>query len=174
MRLARLSIEQQEASFELEKTQRIPDLNVSLGSQYSTEDRERVNVVGLSMPIPLFNRNQGNILSAARRADQARDLRNAEELRLKAETQQAIDQWLVAADEISSLDQIILPSAKSAVDSATRGFEMGKFAFIDVLDAQRTLIGARTQYVDALAAATAAWAQIERVYGDVSAISAPR
>ncbi len=174
MRLARLSVDQQEASFELEKTQRIPDLNVSLGSQYSAEDRERVNVVGLSMPIPLFNRNQGNILSAARRADQARDLRNATELRLRADVEQAMDQWVVAKEEINSFDQTILPSAKSAVDSATRGFEMGKFAFLDVLDAQRTLIGARTQYVDALASATAAWVQLERVYGDVSAIPAAR
>ncbi|MBB2496473.1 TolC family protein [Aquipseudomonas ullengensis] len=174
MRLARLSVEQQEASFELEKTQRIPDLNVSLGSQYSAEDRERVNVVGLSMPIPLFNRNQGNIFSAARRADQARDLRNATELRLRADVQQAMEQWIVANEEIKSLNQTILPSAKSAVDSATRGFEMGKFGFLDVLDAQRTLIGARTQYVDALASATAAWVQLERVYGDVSGIPAPR
>ena len=43
------------------------NLTVSLGSQYSREDRERVNVVGLSMPLPLFDRNQGNVLAAARR-----------------------------------------------------------------------------------------------------------
>lgn len=174
MRLALLSVEQKEASFELEKTQRIPDLNVSVGSQYSAENRERINVVGFSMPIPLFNRNQGNILSAARRADQARDLRNAEELRLRTDIQQAIDQWLFASEEIGAFNQTILPAAQSAVESATRGFEMGKFGFIDVLDAQRTLISARTQYAEALSAATAAWAQLERVFGDVTAIPGPR
>lgn len=174
MRLARLSVEQKEASFELEKTARIPDLNVSVGSQYSAESRERINVVGFSMPLPLFNRNQGNILSAARRADQARDLRNAEELRLRTDIQQAIDQWLFATEEIAAFNQTILPAANSAVESATRGFEMGKFGFIDVLDAQRTLISARSQYAEALAAATAAWAQLERVFGDVTAIPGPR
>jgi cobalt-zinc-cadmium efflux system outer membrane protein len=174
MRIARLSIDQQEASLALEKTQRIPDLNVSVGSQYDSGLRQRVNLVGLSMPIPLFNRNQGNILSAAYRADQARDLRNATELSLRADVQQAIDQWSVANAEIELFNKNILPSAKSAVDIATRGFEMGKFAFLDVLDAQRTLINARAKYVDALASATASWVLLERVYGDVSTLSAAR
>jgi cobalt-zinc-cadmium efflux system outer membrane protein len=174
MRIARLSIDQQEASLALEKTQRIPDLNVSVGSQYDSGLRQRVNLIGLSMPIPLFNRNQGNILSAAYRADQARDLRNATELSLRADVQQAMDQWSVANAEIELFNKNILPSAKSAVDIATRGFEMGKFAFLDVLDAQRTLINARAKYVDALASATASWVLLERVYGDVSTLSAAR
>lgn len=68
-RLAAAQIERGEASLGSEKAKRIPDLTVSVGSQYSREDRERVNVVGLSMPLPLFDRNQGNVLAASRRAD---------------------------------------------------------------------------------------------------------
>lgn len=34
------------------------------------------------------------------------------------------------------------------MNTATRGFEMGKFAFLDVLDAQRTLIEARGLYLE--------------------------
>lgn len=166
-RLAELQIDQQEASLGLEKTLRIPDLNVSVGSQYDASIRERVNVVGVSMPIPLFDRNQGNVLSAARRADQARDLKTATELRLRSETLQALDQWSTALNEVKSFNEVILPAAQSAVDTATRGFEMGKFNFLDVLDAQRTLIGARTQYIQAIALSVDAWVRIERTYGDV-------
>jgi cobalt-zinc-cadmium efflux system outer membrane protein len=171
MRLAELQIAQREASLGLEKAQRIPDLTVSVGSQYSELERERVNVVGLSMPIPLFNRNQGNVLAAARRADQARDLRNASELRLRTQTQTTLDQWLTANTEVSAFNQTILPAAQSAVDTATRGFEMGKFNFLDVLDAQRTLISARSQYIQAIAEATDAWVRIERIFGDVEALT---
>ena len=174
LRLAKLQIDQREASLGLEKAQRIPDLTVSVGSQYSELERERVNVVGLSMPIPLFNRNQGNILAAARRADQARDLRNASELRLRTEIQTTLDQWLTANTEIQSFDQSILPAAQSAVDTATRGFEMGKFNFLDVLDAQRTLISARAQYIQAIAEATDAWVRIERIFGDVETLARSR
>lgn len=168
LRLAELNIVQNEASVGLEKSQRIPDLDVSIGSQYDASVRERVNLVGVSMPIPLFNRNQGNILAASRRTDQARDLRNATELRLRTETRQALDLWQTANTEVRAFNQQVLPAAQSAVDSATRGFEMGKFNFLDVLDAQRTLIAARTQYLTATAQATDAWVRIERIYGDLA------
>ncbi|MFJ4156932.1 TolC family protein [Pseudomonas sp. NPDC089752] len=170
-RLAAAQIERGEASLGSEKAQRIPNLTVSVGSQYSREDRERVNVVGLSMPLPLFDRNQGNVLAAARRADQARDLRNAVELRLRSETRSAVSQWRTAMQEVDAYDRAILPSAQQAVDTATRGFEMGKFAFLDVLDAQRTLIEARGLYLDALATATDARAQVERLYGDLDGLN---
>ncbi|MNG74393.1 Cobalt-zinc-cadmium resistance protein CzcC precursor [compost metagenome] len=171
MRQALAQIDQSDASLGSERAQRIPNLTVSVGSQYDRSERERVNVVGLSMPLPLFDRNQGNILSAARRADQARDLRNAVELRLRSETQTAVNQWATAMQEVESYDKTILPSAQQAVDTATRGFEMGKFGFIEVLDAQRTLIAARGLYLDSLAAATNARAQVERVYGDLGSIA---
>lgn len=171
LRLAKLQIDQREASLDLEKSQRVPDLTVSVGSQYDERERERVNVVGLSMPIPLFNRNQGNVLAAARRADQARDLRNSSELRLRTEIQIALDQWMTANTEVTSFNQTILPAAQNAVDTATRGFEMGKFNFLDVLDAQRTLISARNQYIQAIAEATDAWVRIERVFGDVTQLT---
>ena len=139
LRLAKLQIDQREASLGLEKSRRIPDLTVSIGS-----------------------------LAAARRADQARDLRNATELRLRTEIQTSLEQWQTANGEVRAFNQTILPAAQSAVESATRGFEMGKFGFLDVLDAQRTLIGARSQYIQAVSEATDARVRIERIFGDLS------
>jgi len=109
------------------------------------------------------------VLAASRRADQARDLRNAVELRLRSDTRSALSQWAMAMAEVNAYDRTILPSARQAVDTATRGFERGKFAFLDVLDAQRTLIEARGQYLDALASASDARAQVERIYGQLDA-----
>jgi cobalt-zinc-cadmium efflux system outer membrane protein len=173
MRLAEAQIARQEAALGSERAQRIPDLTVSVGSQYAREDRERVNVVGVSMPLPLFNRNQGNVLSASRRADQARDLRNAVELRLRSQVESALDLWVTASREVEAFNQVILPSAQNAVDTATRGFEMGKFGFLEVLDAQRTLIEARGQYLQSLAMATDAQVSVARIYGDLGALHRP-
>lgn len=171
LRLARLQIEQREADLGLARSQRIPDLTVSLGSQYSESDRERINVVGVSMPLPLFDRNQGNVLAAARRADQALDLRNGAELRLRSEVVQAVAQWQVAAREVQAFDRSILPAAQQAVDAATRGFERGKFSFLEVLDAQRTLVAARTQYLLAQAQGSDARVRLERLFGDLALAS---
>ena len=44
----------------------------------------------------------------------------------------------------------ILPAAQRVFDATVTGFEAGKFAFLDVLDAQRTLLQIRTQYVQTL------------------------
>ncbi|MFS2123545.1 TolC family protein [Pseudomonas sp. Pseusp97] len=171
MRLAQTRIDEGEAAVRLAKTQRIPDLDVSLGTQEAIDagNRDRIAVIGFSLPLPLFDRNQGNILAESRRADQARDLRNATELRLRQETQQALQQWSTAQGEVDAFRRTILPSAQTAVESATRGFEMGKFGFLEVLDAQRTLITARDQYLRALAQVSDACGRIERVYGDVGA-----
>lgn len=173
LRLAEAQIARQDAALGSERAQRVPDLTVSVGSQYVREERERVNVVGLSMPLPLFNRNQGNVLSASRRADQAQDLRNATELKLRTQVQSALDVWATASQEVESFNRIILPSAQSAVDTATRGFEMGKFGFLEVLDAQRTLIAARGQYLESLALATDAKVAMERIYGDLTSMRGP-
>ncbi len=168
LRLASQQIEQSEAALGVARSQRIPDLTLSVGSQYNRAERDRVNVLGVSMPLPLFDRNQGNVLAAARRSDQARDLRNGTELRVRGEVIQALAQWRSAEHEVRSFERSILPSAQQAVDAATRGFERGKFGFIDVLDAQRTLVEARTQYLAAQASGTEAQSRIQRIFGELA------
>ena len=168
LQLAQAKINQADAALGLERRKRIPDVTVSLGSQYSAEERERVNVVGVSLPLPLFDRNQGNVLAASRRAGQSRDLRNAAELSLRSQASAALDQWSSAAVEVDGFEQEVLPAARQAVQAATRGFELGKFGYLEVLDAQRTLISARSQYLEALASATDGRVALERLLGDLS------
>ncbi|WP_143491463.1 TolC family protein, partial [Pseudomonas aeruginosa] len=170
LRLAAQEVARGEAQVDLEKRQRIPNLTVSIGSKYDQTARdgrgERVNLIGLSMPLPLFDRNQGNIYAAQSRVDQARDLQRATLLRLRSEAVQAYDQLRTSEQELALVRRDLLPGAQSALDSMTRGFEMGKFNFLDVLDAQRTLVGVRAQYVRALDAAAQARVSMERLLGE--------
>lgn len=171
LRLAALQIDQHEAAVELEKAKRIPDLSVTLGNKRLGVENRDVVVLGLSMPLPLFDRNQGNVYAASQRVGQAQDLRNATELRLQTETRQALNQWATALTSVRALDEAIIPAAQQTLDNLTRGFEAGKFGLIDVLDAQRILLAARTEYLQAAGDVTVAWAQIERIYGDVFALN---
>ena len=61
----------------------------------------------------------------------------------------------------------ILPGAQRAYDAAAKGFEYGKFGFLDVLDAQRTFFLARSQYLNAALRGHQAYADIERLVGDI-------
>jgi len=122
------------------------------------------------MPLPLFDRNQGNIGAAQERAYQAQDELNAVHIRLKSELSQAHMRLRTARQQFELLRNDMLPSAQSAYEAASKGFELGKFTFLDVLDAQRTLFQARSQYLSALSQANQAAAEISRIVGDGSAV----
>ncbi|MEQ1835826.1 MAG: TolC family protein [Candidatus Nitrotoga sp.] len=161
---AQLEVNRRQALVEVERSLRVPDVTLSLGGRRNVGLNQAL--LGVSLPIPIFNRNQGNILEALRRTDKARDELSGTEIRLNNEIAQALERLNVARQEIEVLQQEILPGAQSAYDAATKGYIMGKFSFLEVLDAQRTLFQAKSQYLRALAEAHRSAAEIERVLGE--------
>jgi cobalt-zinc-cadmium efflux system outer membrane protein len=150
LRRARNQVEREEAQVRLERAQRVPDLTVTVGSQRDNEIGRNQAVVGVSVPLPLFNRNQGNMLAALRRTDKARSDLDAERLRVSQALSEAYQRAQLAQQEIASITADILPVAQTTYNAAVTGFEAGKFSFLDVLDAQRTLFQTRAQYLRAL------------------------
>lgn len=170
---AKIEVERRQALAELERSRRVPDMTVSLGARRVEELGRNQAILGVSIPIPIFNRNQGNLLEALRRTDKARDELSAAEVRLANELAVAHERLNTARQEVESLQREILPGAQSAYDAATKGFELGKFSFLEVLDAQRTLFQAKSQYLRALSEAHRSAAEIERILGEVSPHATP-
>jgi len=164
--LARSELARRQALAQVELSKRTPDLTLNVGGKRSEELGRTQAVFGISLPLPLFDRNQGSVLESARRVDKARDELAATALRLEAELAQAREEFDVARQQAQALRGDILPGAQSAYDAASTGFEYGKFGFLDVLDAQRTLLQAQTQYLNALADAHRALAVIGRILGE--------
>ena len=165
VRRARGQLAAQLAQADVERVAHIPDVTVSIGSQRDDEVGRRQAVVGLSVPLPLFNRNAGNLKAALLRTDKARDELAAAQAMAAADLASADARYETAHAEASLLRQDVLPQAASAYDRTLTGFEFGKFSILDVLDAQRTLFQSRTRYLDALLGAWRAWADIERLAG---------
>lgn len=163
---ARSEVDRRRALAELERSRRVPDLTVSMGVKRSEELGRNQAIVGVSIPLPIFDTNRGNVQEALRRSDKARDELAATEIRLNTELSQAYGRLTTARQEADALQNEILPGAQSAYDAAAKGFEFGKFAFLDVLDAQRTLLQARSQYLRALSEAHRAAAEIDRIVGE--------
>jgi len=164
--LARSELARRQALAQVELSKRTPDLTLNVGGKRSQELGRTQAVFGISVPLPLFDRNQGSVLESARRVDQARDELAATALRLEAGLAQAREQFDLARQQAQALRGDILPGAQSAYDAASTGFDYGKFGFLDVLDAQRTLLQAQTQYLNALADAHRALAVIGRILGE--------
>ena len=163
--LARIEVDRREALTALEQSKRVPDVTVSVGMQRSNETQRNVLLFGVSVPLPIFDRNQGNLLEALKLEDKARDELQAATVRLHSEVAQARERLSTIIAEVQSLKQDVLPGAKSAYDAATIGFENGKFNFLEVLDAQRTYFTAKSQYLKALGEAHRAAADIDRLLG---------
>lgn len=159
---ARMQVAREEAQARLAQADRVPDLALTLGRKKDSLSNVSQTVVGLSVPLPLFNRNQGNLLSALRRVDKAKTDAEVEYLKASQALADAHQRALVSQEQIDSMRKDILPAAQSAFEASVTGFELGKFGFIDVLDAQRTLFQSRASYLGALSARYRALADLER------------
>ena len=164
---ARIEIDRRRALVRLEQSRRTPDVTVAVGMKRSAELGLNQAVFGVSLPLPLFDRNQGNVLEALRRADQAGDALQATQLEAHQALAQAYQELATARTQAQALSTDILPGAQSAYDAAVKGFDFGKFAYVDVLDAQRTLILAKTHYLAALRDARRAATSLARLAGNL-------
>ncbi|MBI5092511.1 MAG: TolC family protein [Candidatus Hydrogenedentes bacterium] len=141
-------------------------LSRSTGSSRSDSNWDNSVVLGLSVPLPLFNRNQGSIEEAEQRMAKAGEERRATDVQLHADLTRACHNLSAALAAITSLKENILPAATQTFASINEAYRRGKFGYLDVLDAQRTLFEARHQYLDALASYHESLAEIERVLGE--------
>lgn len=163
--MARAEVTKRQTLAALEQSRRHVVPTLSIGTKRDQEVSRTEFVVGLSVPLPLFDRNQGNIVEAKSRANKASNALEATQVRLSMELQRASAKLGAAHESSRTLESVILPGAQDAYHTATRGFEAGKFGFIDVLDSQRTYFQARMQYLQVLANAYAAAATIDRILG---------
>ncbi len=170
--LAKLEISAREGMTKVERSKSTPNITVSAGVVNNQELGLNQALLGLSVPIPLFDRNQGSLQEAISRQYQAQDKLTALKTQLSTKLAEAHARLSVAKQSVASLREEILPGAQSAFDAANKGFSAGKFNFLDVLDAQRTLFQVKSQYIQALLDAHMAVAEIEHVLGDVVTHSA--
>jgi cobalt-zinc-cadmium efflux system outer membrane protein len=165
VRRARSQLAVQEAQAGAERAARLPDLTLSIGSRREGDAGRRQAVLGLSLPLPLFHRNEGNLRAALQRTDKARDELAAAEANTASELASARTRYEAARLEAQLLQREVLPDAHSAYELTLKGFEYGKFSILDVLDAQRTWFQAQSRASNSMLAAYRAFADIERIAG---------
>jgi cobalt-zinc-cadmium efflux system outer membrane protein len=162
---SRIDVDRRKALVDVERSKQYPDLMLNVGAKRDSELGRTLAVVGISIPLPLFDRNQGSVYEATKRAEKAGDEFQATRVRLLSELQQASNQLTVARASAQTLMTTVLPAALQAYEAATKGFEAGKFGFLDVIDAQRSLLQARARYLTALSTSNQAATAIDRLLG---------
>ena len=156
-------VEQAEFTIEQERASRMP--NVKVIGQYHREAGDESVTAGLSVPLPLWYRQQGEIgmaMGVHRRAQAERD-------RLQQELEQTITQHFqevqTAQGQIQVFEQGLLHQAKEALDIAQFSFRHGATSLLEVIDAQRVYRQTLLEYAQARADHSIALARLERAVG---------
>ena len=102
------------------------------------------------MPLPVFNRNQGNIRRAEAELITARGEIRRVSLELQQQLAAAFEQYQNARYQVEKYAQEILPNAQTSLNLVTAGYRQGEFNYVTLLMAQRTFFQVNLAYVEAV------------------------
>ncbi len=165
------AIAQRRADLSLQRANAVPDVTLQGYVRRFDAGRETAFVAGASIPLPIHDRNQGGIVRAQAEANRAEAEAERGRLTLAASLLAAERRLDLTWRTVMNLRRTSLPAADQAARFAAGGFAEGKFGFLEVLDAQRSLSDTRTQLNDALREYHARRAEVDRLRGRLAGLA---
>jgi cobalt-zinc-cadmium efflux system outer membrane protein len=153
------------ANLALERARGVPNPTLSLGGRHFADNGDLALVLKVSLPLPVFDRNQGSVLAARREIAKAKAERTSIELTTRTALALRYEDLTSAYEQASLLRTQTLPMAQSTFESVRDGYRQGRIRHHEVLDANRTLFELRARYIETLAAYHQARTDIERLTG---------
>ncbi|MBM4025965.1 MAG: TolC family protein [Planctomycetes bacterium] len=166
--------ERRQAALRLARAQGVPDITIGGGMQRFAQTDDTALVFGLSVPLPLFDRNQGGVLEATAELAKTQRQYEAAQVKTLAALAEAAGALAAAYDEVTILQNDVLPKAKQVFDAAQQGYLQGKFDYLYLLDAQRTLFQTQAQHADSVEAYHRAQAEVQRLIGRLPQVAFPQ
>ena len=155
-----------EAEIRLADTKRVPTPIVAAGIRRLEAPGDEAFVFGVSIPLPVSDRNQGNRSEARALLGRAEEATRGSEVRLRTLLFRLQRELRQAATALDSLQREVVPQAEAAVSFSRRGFVEGRFSYLDVADAERTLAAVRRERLETAASFHRLILEIERVTGE--------
>lgn len=168
VQLAEQTIDQQKSSLELAQARRYPNVTVGGGYKQVESTDDYSYILNLTLPIPFFDRNQGSIKQQKNEIDSARQRLISTRTKLRSRLRSRYETLKATYEELKALDQEVLPGARRAFEASLKGFQSGKFDYLAVLDAQRTLFENRVQFLHSLETYHRIRTEIDRLTGALS------
>src|SRR3990167_3271272 len=163
LKASKKNIEIAETQLSLEKRQVIPDINLSAGYKRLTQENVDTVQMGVEIPAPFFNRNQGNIQKGKALSRKAKSENLSVYNDLLFQLKKNFNSYNVERKRVIEYRDKILPKAEESLKLITRGYKEGEFDYIDLLDAQRTWAETRISYIESLKILNLIIADIERL-----------
>jgi cobalt-zinc-cadmium efflux system outer membrane protein len=148
----RLGIARAEADVKLARAQRFSDVYL-LYQPYTAynpapSNRPTINswAIGATVPLPVYNRNQGNILRAQINVDQVKTELASREAGAAREVARAAHEYTLTRAAVARVERDLLPAARRVRDTTIRQFELGEIDAIAYLAAERDYNDVVRQY----------------------------
>lgn len=152
------------------RSDRIPDITLTAGMRRYGETSDKAAVLGLSVPLPLFNRGTAAVSRSQAEYERAVAARRAAELEFERSIEQANAELADAAAAARAANGPALAASEEAARIARLGYREGKFPQLELIEAERSLAETRQAAVEALAALHTARARLARLHGSNSPI----
>jgi outer membrane protein, heavy metal efflux system len=158
--LADTSLRASHARIDQARAERIPDVKVEALYHRLEATKENTFDLGLSIPLPLFNRNQGKLREARAEADAAEARARLTENELNLRLRESYTQLTSALAVTRALQTEILPRAETVLKSAESRYAAGDTSLADVLPVRREWAAIQLSHLESLRDVMLAWAQV--------------
>jgi len=147
------NVSQKDANLKLARAFRVPD--VTIGADTAMQGPQGPNSphqygLGLSVPLPLFNRNQGGILQAEADLKAAQTDLGKTRLLVEIDVENAYRDFTQTQMLVQAYRGGAVNDATEVKDIATKAYQRGGTTILDLLDAFRTFNTTMQGYIDAL------------------------
>jgi cobalt-zinc-cadmium efflux system outer membrane protein len=167
IRVRTIELAQQGFRVGLARNERYPTLNVgpSFSEERAGSERERIIGVGLSLPLPLWTRNKGEIDTAVARQAQAEISLNLAERDVQRKVLEAALAYETKVREMSKWRPDSVQHFKEAAEIADRHYRLGAVPISTYVELQKQYLDAVGGLLDTRKEALEAAAQIELLTG---------
>jgi cobalt-zinc-cadmium efflux system outer membrane protein len=157
---------QRNAELLIARLKPIPDPRIFAGWRHYQDTNDNAVRLGVSIPIPVFDQNTGNIIAAQETLAKTGAERAINKLVLTSIVARAYDTLTGALAEIKLLRSSIIPNARSASETIFSGYSQGRFTLLELLDVRGALLQALLREQEALQNFHVAIATIEGLVGN--------
>ncbi|MEM0924927.1 MAG: TolC family protein, partial [Planctomycetota bacterium] len=167
MSLAVAELQRAQWSLQLSCAQVVPNITGQVGIGYDAGTDDPFAQIGVSVPLPVRNRNQGNIRSSKAEVVAAENAIERTGLSLEMRLAASVGRYNVARETHDRLTSAVLPAAEEGYELAAQAYRVGEVDYLQLLTAQRVLFDARLDLLDALEGAATAAAEIDTALVDL-------
>lgn len=149
IQIAQVEVERSRILLRRAQVEPFPNFTIGAGYMYQVPEPNNIAIVQIGFPIPVWNRNQGNIQAARASISRSVESVSRTENELLGELANALGRYRAAVQQVERFEEQILPRARKSLEISQSGYENGQFDFLRLLQAQRALIESDLSYVNA-------------------------